>query len=215
MKALGLIEVYSFTTAIRVADIAAKASGVKVIALDRTRPKSADVPAPLVIVVKVEGTVADVRAAVEAGSEYAKSEGKYIISHVIANPGEGTEKMAYLLDINKDKFNKKLPKNMYDICNSDEPIKTTGESIGLLEVEGLVAAIEGLDVMLKTAETRLVHTEKRLGGRLVTLVLAGNVSAITSAIESGKNAASAIGKVYGVQVIPSPHPEVVKFFDMD
>jgi microcompartment protein CcmL/EutN len=163
----------------------------------------------------VEGTVADVRAAVEAGSEYAKSEGKYIISHVIANPGEGTEKMAYLLDINKDKFNKKLPKNMYDICNSDEPIKTTGESIGLLEVEGLVAAIEGLDVMLKTAETRLVHTEKRLGGRLVTLVLAGNVSAITAAIESGKNAASAIGKVYGVQVIPSPHPEVVKFFDMD
>lgn len=215
MKALGLIEVYSFTTAIRVADIAAKASGVKVIALDRTRPKSADVPAPLVIVVKVEGTVADVRAAVEAGSEYAKSEGKYIISHVIANPGEGTEKMAYLLDINKDKFNKKLPKNMYDICNSDEPIKTTGESIGLLEVEGLVAAIEGLDVMLKTAQTRLVHTEKRLGGRLVTLVLAGNVSAITAAIESGKNAASAIGKVYGVQVIPSPHPEVVKFFDMD
>ena len=215
MKALGLIEVYSFTTAIRVADIAAKASGVKVIALDRTRPKSADVPAPLVIVVKVEGSVADVRAAVDAGSEYAKSEGKYIISHVIANPGEGTEKMAYLLDINKDKFNKKLPKNMYEICNSDKPIKTTGEAIGLLEVEGLVAAIEGLDVMLKTAETRLVHTEKRLGGRLVTLVVAGNVSAIKAAIESGKVAASAIGKVYGVQIIPSPHPEVVKFFDMD
>ncbi len=215
MKALGLIEVYSFTTAIRVADIAAKASGVKVIALDRTRPKSADVPAPLVIVVKVEGTVADVRAAVEAGSEYAKSEGKYIISHVIANPGEGTEKMAYLLDINKDKFNKKLPKNMYEICNSDEPIKTTGEAIGLLEVEGLVAAIEGLDVMLKTAETRLVHTEKRLGGRLVTLVLAGKVDAINAAIESGKVAASKIGKVYGMQIIPSPHPEVVKFFDMD
>ena len=69
--------------------------------------------------------------------------------------------------------------------------------------------------MLKTAETRLVHTEKRLGGRLVTLVVAGNVSAIKAAIESGKVAASAIGKVYGVQIIPSPHPEVVKFFDMD
>ncbi len=214
MKALGLIEVYSFTTAVRVADIAAKASGVKVIALDRTRPKSADVPAPLVIVVKVEGSVADVRAAVEAGSEYAKQEGKYIISHVIANPGEGVEKMAYLLDINKDKYNKKLPKNMMEICNSDEPIKTTGEAIGLLEVEGLVAAIEGLDVMLKTAETRLVHTEKRLGGRLVTLVLAGKVSAIKAAVESGYAAAGVLGKVYGMQIIPSPHPEVVKFFDM-
>ena len=209
-----MIEVYSFSTAIRVADIAAKASGVKVIALDRTRPKSADVPAPLVIVVKVEGSVADVRAAVEAGTEYAKENGKHIVSHIIANPGEGLEKMAYLLDINKDKFNKKLPKNMYEICNSDKELTTTGEAIGLLEVEGLVAAIEGLDAMLKTAETRLVHTEKRLGGRLVTLVLAGSVSAITAAIESGKQAAEALGHVFGQQVIPSPHAEVVKFFDM-
>ena len=38
------------------------------------------------------------------------------------------------------------------------------ESIGLLEVEGLVASIEGLDAMLKTANVRLIHTEKRLGG---------------------------------------------------
>ena len=214
MKALGLIEVYSFSTAVRVADIAAKASGVKVIAMDRTRPKSADVPAPLVIVVKVEGSVADVRAAVEAGSEYAKETGRYIVSHIIANPGEGMEKMAYLMDINKDKFNKKLPKNMYEICNSDVELKTTGEAIGLLEVDGLVASIEGLDVMLKTADTRLVHTEKRLGGRLVTLVMAGTVSAIKAALESGGVAAEKFGKVYGVQIIPSPHAEVVKFFDM-
>ena len=214
MKALGLIEVYSFSTAVRVADIAAKSSGVKVIAMDRTRPKSADVPAPLVMAVKVEGSVADVRAAVEAGTEYAKETGRHIVSHIIANPGEGMEKMAYLMDINKDKFNKKLPKNMYEICNSDVELKTTGEAIGLLEVDGLVASIEGLDTMLKTAETRLVHTEKRLGGRLVTLVMAGNVSAIKAALESGGEAASKFGKVYGVQIIPSPHPEVVKFFDM-
>ncbi len=214
MKALGLIEVYSFSTAVRVADIAAKASGVKVIAMDRTRPKSADVPAPLVMAVKVEGSVADVRAAVEAGTEYAKETGRHIVSHIIANPGEGMEKMAYLMDINKDKFNKKLPKNMYEICNSDVELKTTGEAIGLLEVDGLVASIEGLDNMLKTAETRLVHTEKRLGGRLVTLVMAGKVSAVKAALESGGEAASKFGKVYGVQIIPSPHPEVVKFFDM-
>ncbi|MDP4118887.1 MAG: BMC domain-containing protein [Bacillota bacterium] len=120
MKALGMIEVYSFSTAVRVADIAAKAANVKIIAFDRTRPKSADVPAPLVMVIKIEGDVADVRASVESGVEYAKSQGKYIVSHIIANPGEGIEKLAYLLDINKDKFNKKLPKNMYEICNKEE-----------------------------------------------------------------------------------------------
>lgn len=111
MKALGVIEVYSFSTAVCVADVAAKAADIKVIAFDRNRPISPDVPAPLVMAVKIEGTVSNVRAAVEAGSEYAKSKGKYIVSHVIANPGEDVDKMAYLMDINKDKFNKKLPKS--------------------------------------------------------------------------------------------------------
>ena len=111
MNALGMLEVYSFTTAVCAADICAKSGGVKVIAFDRNRPKSADAPAPLVMVIKIEGDVADVKAAIEAGSQYAKEQGKYIVSHVIANPGEGVENLAYLMDINKDKFNKKLPKN--------------------------------------------------------------------------------------------------------
>ena len=111
MKALGVIEVYSFSTAVCVADVAAKAADIKVIAFDRNRPISPDVPAPLVMAVKIEGTVSNVRAAVEAGSEYAKSKGKHIVSHVIANPGDDVDKMAYLMDINKDKFNKKLPKS--------------------------------------------------------------------------------------------------------
>lgn len=111
MKALGMIEVYSFSTAVCVADVCAKAADIKVIAFDRNRPISPDVPAPLVMIVKIEGDVGAVEAAVEAGVSYAKSKGKYIVSHIIANPIEGTEKMAYLMDINKDKFNKKLPKS--------------------------------------------------------------------------------------------------------
>lgn len=88
-------------------------------------------------------------------------------------------------------------------------------TIGLLEVEGLVAAIEGLDAMLKAAEVRLVHTEERLGGRLVTLVVVGSVSAVSAAIEAGKAAAAPLGKVYGDEVIANPHSEVMKFFDTD
>lgn len=87
------------------------------------------------------------------------------------------------------------------------------ESIGLLEVQGLVASIEGLDAMVKASRVRLIHTEKRLGGRLVTLVVAGSVSDVTAAVEAGRQAAAALGKVYGWEVIPSPHEEVTKFFD--
>lgn len=92
--------------------------------------------------------------------------------------------------------------------------KITMESLGFLEVQGLVAAIEGLDSMLKTSNVRLVHTEKRLGGRLVTWVIAGSVSAVSAAVEAGKNAAQSLGEIYGCEVIPNPHPEVAKFFDM-
>lgn len=111
MKALGMIEVYSFTTAVCVADIAAKAADVKIIAFDRNRPISPDVP-PLVMLVKMEGDVGAVEAAVEAGVQYAKEKGRYLTSHIIANPGQDVDKMAYLMDINKDKFNKRLPKSL-------------------------------------------------------------------------------------------------------
>lgn len=114
MKAVGMIEVYSFTTAVCVADIVAKTADVKVIAFDRNRPLSPDVPAPLIMIVKFEGDVAAVKAAEEAGTQYAKSKGKYVVSHVIANPGDGVENMAYKMDINKDKFNKKLPKSFLE-----------------------------------------------------------------------------------------------------
>lgn len=88
------------------------------------------------------------------------------------------------------------------------------EAIGLLEVQGLVASITGLDSMAKSADVRLVHTEKRLGGRLVTLIIAGSVSSVESALESGKNAASELGTVYGCELIANPHSEVTKFFDI-
>lgn len=89
------------------------------------------------------------------------------------------------------------------------------ESIGLLEVQGLVAAIEGLDAMTKAADVRIVHTEKRLGGRLVTIIVAGAVSAVTAAVNAGSAAASELGEIFGCEVIANPHEEVTKFFDME
>jgi len=211
MNALGLVEVYSFTTAVCVADVAAKTADVKIIAFDRNRPISPDVPAPLVMVVKMEGNVAAVKAAVEASVEYAKAEGKYIVSHVIPNPGTGVEKMAYLMDINKDKYNKKLPKSFLGA----EPVAGVASDIGLLEVQGLVASIKSLDAMLKAANVKLIHTEKRLGGRLCTFIISGSVSAVKAAIEAGEANAAPLGQVFGKAVIPRPHDEVIKFFDVE
>ncbi len=75
----------------------------------------------------------------------------------------------------------------------------------------MVAAIAGLDAMLKAANVRLIHTEKRLGGRLVTVVVDGTVSDVTAAAEAGRAAAAEVGKVKLCEVVPNPHPEIAKF----
>ena len=89
------------------------------------------------------------------------------------------------------------------------------KAIALLEVQALVAAGEGLDAMLKAANVRLIHVEKRLGGRLVTLVVDGTVSDVTAAAEAGKEAAAKVGIVCLCEVIPRPHPEIVKLLYTD
>ena len=89
------------------------------------------------------------------------------------------------------------------------------KAIALLEVQAMVAAIAGLDAMLKAADVRLIHVEKRLGGRLVTVVVDGSVSAVTAAAEAGREAAARVGKVKLCEVIANPHPEVTKFLYTD
>ncbi len=75
----------------------------------------------------------------------------------------------------------------------------------------MVAAIAGLDAMVKAASVELIHVEKRLGGRLVTVVVEGSVSDVTAAAEAGKAAAAEVGNVKLCEVIARPHPEVMKF----
>jgi microcompartment protein CcmL/EutN len=84
-------------------------------------------------------------------------------------------------------------------------------AIALLEVQALVAAITGLDAMVKAANVRLIHVEKRLGGRLVTVVVEGSVSDVTAALEAGKVAAAEVGNVKLAEVIARPHPDVMSF----
>ncbi len=89
------------------------------------------------------------------------------------------------------------------------------KAIALLEVQAMVTAIVGLDAMVKAANVKLIHVEKRLGGRLVTVVVEGSVSAVTAAAEAGKAAAAEVGEVKLCEVIARPHAEVYKFLHTD
>lgn len=83
-----------------------------------------------------------------------------------------------------------------------------GKSYGFVEIQGVVAAVDALDIMCKTADVELETWERKLGGRLVTLVVGGSVSAVTEAVEAA--AAHAIKKPAAFGVIASPHEEIVR-----
>lgn len=87
-------------------------------------------------------------------------------------------------------------------------------AIGLIEVSGLVPAIEALDGMMKTASVEFLTYEKKLGGRLVTIIIRGGVSDVEEAVKNGKIRASLLGKVVASAIIPNPHSEVMRMVDL-
>jgi len=84
-------------------------------------------------------------------------------------------------------------------------------SYGLIEVSGVVAAADAVDIMCKTADVRLVTWERKLGGRLVTVIVQGSVSAVTEAVAAAR--AGAIKKPVSWGVLANPHNEVVRLIE--
>ena len=86
-----------------------------------------------------------------------------------------------------------------------------GTSYGLIEVSGVVAAIDSLDAMCKAAAVTLVTWERKLGGRLVTVIVEGDVADVKAAVESAKNICQANNHIFAASgVIAAPCEETRK-----
>ena len=81
------------------------------------------------------------------------------------------------------------------------------EALGMIETKGLVALIEASDAMLKSANVTLLGWQK-IGSGLVTAMVVGDVAAVKAALDAGSAAASRVGEVISVQVIPRPHEDL-------
>ncbi|MEP4077396.1 BMC domain-containing protein [Haloferula sp.] len=81
------------------------------------------------------------------------------------------------------------------------------QALGIIEVKGLVALIEASDAALKAADVTMVGWSK-IGSGLVTGFFAGDVAALKAGIDAAADAASQVGEVSSVQVIPRPHDDL-------
>ena len=82
---------------------------------------------------------------------------------------------------------------------------------GFVEITGVVAAVQVIDVMCKASGATLVTWERKWGGRLVTVIVKGDVSAVHEAINAAK--ANGIKNVTASGVLPNPHAEIVRLID--
>ncbi|WP_166820987.1 BMC domain-containing protein [Thalassoroseus pseudoceratinae] len=85
------------------------------------------------------------------------------------------------------------------------------EAIGLIETKGLVAQIEALDAMLKSANVSLVK-QVQIGGAFVTTIIKGDVGSVRAAVDAGATTASQSGELVSAHLIPRPEPSLLKTF---
>jgi microcompartment protein CcmL/EutN len=83
------------------------------------------------------------------------------------------------------------------------------KALGLIETQGLTAAIEAADAAVKSAYVVVTDIEITEPG-LVTVKLRGGVADIQAAVEAGAAAARRVGEVVSAHVIANLHEDVEK-----
>lgn len=83
------------------------------------------------------------------------------------------------------------------------------QALGLLETRGLLAAVEGADAMVKSADVSILE-KTYVGGGLVTIMVTGDVGAVKAAIDAGAAAVKSLAHelLVSEHVIPRPHYEL-------
>jgi ethanolamine utilization protein EutM len=158
--------------------------------------------------IKLVGSPGDVREAGDVGVALGRQMGTTAELVVMAAPLEATRALAAappvynpLLEI----YDSRVPREK----SSDKTMsKQASNAIGLLETQGLVAALHATDEMLKGAAVTLVGKEK-IGAAYVTIMIQGDVAAVQSAVDSGRQTVERLGgKLIMADVIARPHPDL-------
>jgi microcompartment protein CcmL/EutN len=194
---LAIVEVLGLSPALVIADAAVKAADVKIVGVESDAGQMA--------VIKMVGDAANCRRALEAAQHiaeqmHARFKTALCLNYCDAESVRFVESDQEYSPIN-EAFQHMLPKADAQGINM--------QALGLLETQGLIGVIEGADVMLKAADVELIGKEK-IGAAHVTVMIRGDVAAVTAAIEAGKAAAEKVGTLVAAHVIARPHEGLAK-----
>ena len=89
------------------------------------------------------------------------------------------------------------------------------EALGLIEVVGLVGAIEVADTASKAADVKVIGYEFTKGSGMVLVKIVGGVSAVKAAVDAASMAAERVSQVVSKHVIARPSNELDKIINVE
>jgi microcompartment protein CcmL/EutN len=210
---LGLLETHGFTPAMVAIDIMLKAAAVQVFQVELNDFCG--------VCVKMTGRLADVQAAISAGRRIAEEMQGRPVATVLTQPDP-----AALPGIrSQNEFNPLIQQDIVfdgEVAEGRQSEKTfdskpepapmnpqNSMALGFLETQGFTAVFEAIDTACKAADVEVVGKEK-LGGGYVTIVIQGELSAVSAAIAAGKEKVDGLGKLIAAHVLARPSPAVLK-----
>ena len=207
--AVGFLETTGLTPALVAVDAMLKAAAVRVLQVELNDFYG--------VCVKITGPVADVQTAIHRGRSIAEQMHGRPVASVLTQPAASA-----LPGIrSRDEFNPLIQQSVvFDGDASGESsaaapsaISTMNQSnpqaLGFIETQGFTAVFEAIDTACKAADVEVVAKEK-LGGGYVTVVVQGELSAVTAAIAAGQTKVDGLGKLIAAHVVARPCPAVLK-----
>jgi microcompartment protein CcmL/EutN len=190
---IGILETNGWTAGMVACDAMAKSANVSVIQVEWNDMLGA--------VLKIFGSPSDVQSAIEAGASAAKSMEQYRSSHFIHSP----DRDALRAILSPPEFNALIEQAVVKLPLSESEIMSNanGQALGFIETQGFTAVFEAIDTACKAASVDVVGKEK-LGGGYVTVVIRGDVAAVSAAIEAAKPKVEGLGKLIACHVIARP-----------
>jgi len=206
-SALGLLETTGLTPALAALDAMAKTAEIRVL--------QAEVNDLLGVCVKIQGDVAAVQAAIEAGQLVAERMGGTPVATVIPRPQDA----AWRAISSPPEFNPLIQQEVVFFPVYESVSRRTNDkehaverspsyALGLIETQGFTAVFEAIDNACKAANVEVVGKEK-LGGGYVTVIIRGDVAAVKAAVEAGQAKVAGLGKLIAAHVIPRPSEAVL------
>ncbi len=179
MESLGMVELNSIAQGISTADAILKAANVHIVFSQPVCPGK--------YAIIISGSVADVRAAIDAGNDA----GAINVLDTIVIP--------------------RIHEDVLSALNGCVDLKGV-ESLGIIETFTLAQALRCADEAVKSADVALmeIRLAAGLGGKSFVL-LTGSISSVRAAVRVAVEACENEGMIAGTAVIPAPHPELADF----